>query len=191
MCVFWPERPADYFLIKLLRRIMCYSGTGWIKSTCSVSSDPPNNVVDLFSDTDCISVPRMLKQPKLQPRFGLCAMINTPLSQSLTSTRATLPVRYTSSQIESSPPFSRLGCNRTWDPTSHRTPILFSFPAIKYYVRADFGDGLQNAFSAFEVNTGINQRCSPLRIQWSKFVCHRNSKIYSTPCALAHHSASS
>lgn len=57
----------------------------------------------------------MLKQPKLEPRrCGLCAMINAPLSQSLTSTRATPPAWYTSSQIESSPLHSCLWCNRTW-----------------------------------------------------------------------------
>lgn len=29
-----------------------------------VVPEPPNKVIDLFSDTDCISVCRMLKQPK-------------------------------------------------------------------------------------------------------------------------------
>lgn len=48
--------------------------------------------------------------------------------------------------------------------TSHRTPTLFSFPAIKYYVWANFSSRLQNALGGFEVNTGIHQRCSPLRM---------------------------
>lgn len=125
----------------------------------SVLTGPPNNAIDLFSDTDCISGRTKLKQPKLEPwRCGVCAMINAPLSQSLTSTRATLPVWYTSSQIESSCLFS---CDAIALSTTPHTPMLFSFLAIKYYVWADFSSSFQNAFASFEVNKGIHQRCSP------------------------------
>lgn len=80
----------------------------------SVLAGLPNNAIDLFFDTDCISVCRMLKQPALEAwRCRLCVVINGPFSQSLTSTRATLPVWYTSSQIESSPLSSCLWCNHT------------------------------------------------------------------------------
>lgn len=132
----------------------------------SLLAGPPNNVIDLFSDTDCISVHRMLKQPKLEPqRCRLCAVINAPLSQSLTSTRATLPVWYTSSQIESSPLsfFFFLVCDviALGSATPHRTPILFSFPAIKYYVWADFSSSSQNAFAAFWGQHGYSSALFP------------------------------
>ena len=113
----------------------------------TVLTGPPNNAIDLFPDTDCISGHRMLKQPKLEAqRCGLCAMINAPLSQSLTSTRATPPVWYTPSQIESSPLFFFLVCDVI--ALGRATPRL-SFPAIKRYVWADFSSGSQNTFGGF------------------------------------------
>lgn len=130
----------------------------------TVLTGPPNNVIDLFSDTDCISARRMLKQPKLGPRrCGWWAMINAPLSQSLTSTRATMPVWYTPSQIESSPPLSCLWCNRTWyDHFSQDTYPLF-ISSNKVLVWANSSSRLQYALRGSEVNTGIHQRHSPLR----------------------------
>lgn len=96
------------------------------KHLLGVLTGPPNKVIDLFSDIDCISVQRTLKQPKLQlRRCGLCAMINTLPSQSLTTTRATLLAWYTSSEIESPSFFLGFDVIALGTTASHGPPIFF------------------------------------------------------------------
>lgn len=79
----------------------------------------------IFQDAECSKLLKLWTE-----RCRFCAMINAPFLQSLTSTRATLPVWCTSPQIESSPHLSCLLFIRTWyhhsSQGSHSHPRSFS-----------------------------------------------------------------
>lgn len=103
---------ADDFQIKSWQALCLTVYISGIKSTCSVSSQGLltksltfSLTLTVFQSSECSNSPR---------DAGYVPVINAPLPQSLTSTRATLPVWYTSSQIGSSPLLSHLWCNRTW-----------------------------------------------------------------------------
>lgn len=112
------------------------------------------------------------------------AMINAPLSQSLSRTRATLPVWYTSSQIESTPFSSYFWCNRA----PYGAPVLFSFPAIKCCAWSCIISGSQNSFGAFGVNAFISMAPRKGYNDQSLWAAGR-AQFAAAPSVLTHHSA--
>lgn len=157
----------------------------------SVLTGPPNNAIDLFSDTDCISGRRTLKQPKLEPRrCGLCAMINAPLSQSLTSTRATPPVWYTSSQIESSALFSCLWCNHTWYRHCSQDTYPLFISSNKVLCASWLQQQLPKMRLAVLRSTRVFISAVPRRGRNDQSLCATGiAQFTAPPSALAHHSA--
>lgn len=163
--MFWPEGPADCLLewrgARCLIVYICQ-----IKSTCSVSSQGLPTMPLTFSLTPTVfQVTECSNSQSWSPGDAGCVSWLTLLSPNLWQAQGPL---YPCDTLlpKLNPPFFFLVCDviALAIATPHRTPILFSFPAIKYYVWAGFSSISQNAFGAFEVNTGIHQRCSPQRM---------------------------
>lgn len=114
-------------------------------------------------------------------------MINAPLSQSLTSTRATLPVWNTSSQIESSPLSSPLWCNRTH--FSQDTYPLF-ISSNKLLCVSWVQLQLPEWVWWFWGQHGYSSELFPCWGSNDQSLCATDlARFAALPCALAHHSA--
>lgn len=73
---------------------------------------------------------------------------------------------------------------------ARRTPILFSFLAIKYYVRADFSSSFPKCVWRFLRSTRVFISAVPRRGRNDQSLCATGiAQFTAPPCALAHHSA--
>lgn len=137
-----------------------------IKSTCSVSSPGPLTMPLTFSLTPTVfQVAGCSNSQSWSPGDAGCVQWLTLLPPNLWQAQGPL---YPCDTLlpKLNPLLYFLVCDviALGTTTPRRTPILFSFPAIKHYVWAHFSIGSQNVFSGFEVNTGIHQRRSPQRM---------------------------
>lgn len=191
--MFWPEGRADCSPhiapgSKEPRRVYLSNK----EHLLSVFAGSPNNAVDLSSDTDCISGHGILKHVTSAPQTPGCEPWLTLLSPNLWQARGPLqPCDTLLPKLD--PLLYFLACDiiALASRTPLRTPILFSFPAIKHRAPGrSWAAAPRDAFGVFWGQRGHSSAPLPRWGRNDQSLCATGlAQFTAPPSALAHHSA--